>query len=99
MLFVSRPYHLSDQEADGWMRSQAAALRAAEPITGVDLSRLRSAAGGGHWDWMIEIHCEGVVDAGRVAREEVLRDLVGDLRLLGMHPRLMLADRTSPLEP
>jgi hypothetical protein len=100
MLFISRPYHLSDEEADRWMRSQVAPLANTEPVTGVEVTRLRSPAGsgGGHWDWMIEIHCDGVEGARRAAREDVLRDLVGDLRLLGMHPRLVLADRTEQLE-
>jgi hypothetical protein len=98
MLFVCRPYHLSDQEADGWMRSQAGAIADVEPVTRVEVSRLRSAAGGagGSWDWMIEIHCDGAEAAGRAARAEALRDLVGDLRLLGMRPRLVLADSTAP---
>jgi hypothetical protein len=100
MLFVRRPYHLSDQEADGWMRSQAGAIAQVEPVTRVEVSTLRSAGGGssGSGDWMIEIHCDGAEGAGRAARAEALRDLVGDLRLLGMQPRLVLADDTEPLE-
>ena len=99
MLFVSRPYHLSDEEADSWMRSQAVAIADVEPVTRMELSTLRSAAGGGagSGDWMIEIHCEGAAGARQAARAEALRDLVGDLRLLGMQPRLVLADDTQTL--
>jgi hypothetical protein len=100
MLFVRRPYHLSDDEADRWMRKQAAPLADAAAVESIHISRLHAPAarGGGDWDWLIEFHCRGAEDASRAAREEVLRDMVADLRLLGMNPRLVLADGTRPLE-
>jgi hypothetical protein len=100
MLFVCRPYHLSDDEADRWMRSQAAPLVDAAAVDSVRLSRLQAPAawGGGDWDWLIEFYCRGAEEARRTAREEVLRDMVADLRLLGMNPRLVLADGTRLLE-
>jgi hypothetical protein len=99
LLFISRPYHLSDQEADRWMRSQAAGLEKGEQVTRVEVSRLLSPAArpGAEWDWLIELHCDGVEGAGRAAREAALRDLVADLRMLGMRPRLVLAEGTRPL--
>jgi len=99
MLFVRRPYHLSEHEADRWMRSQAAALAAARPVKSVELSRLQSPAArsGGDWDWLIEMHLSRAEDALHAAREPVCRDLVGDLRLLGMNPSLLLVDGTRPL--
>jgi hypothetical protein len=98
MLFVRRPYHLSEDEADRWMRAQAAPL--AGHADGVNVSRLQNpaAGGGGDWDWLIELECEGVEDAARAARGDVLRSLVADLRLLGMRPSLVLAHGTTPLE-
>jgi hypothetical protein len=44
------------------------------------------------------MHCDGVEQAQSAAREEVCRDFVADLRLLGMHPSLVLADATRPLD-
>jgi hypothetical protein len=98
-LFVRRPYHLSDSEADHWLRSQATPLAATAAVKKIEVSRLRNPAarGGGDWDWLIEMHCDGVEQAQRAAREEVCRDFIADLRLLGMHPRLVLADATRPL--
>jgi hypothetical protein len=43
------------------------------------------------------MYCEDGGDAARAARSEVCRDLVADLRLLGMQPSLILADGTEPL--
>lgn len=99
MLFVRRPYHLSDDEADRWMRDQAAPLASAAAVESVHISRLLAPAarGGGDWDWLIEFHCRGAEDASRAAREEPLRDMVADLRLLGMRPSLVLAEGTRPL--
>jgi hypothetical protein len=100
MLFVRRPYHLSAEEAHRWMRSQAAPLARTAAITSVDVSRLRNpaACGAAEWDWLIEMHCARPEDAGRAARAEACRDLVADLRLLGMRPSLVLADGTQRME-
>jgi hypothetical protein len=100
MLFISRPFHLSEKEADRWIRSQAAAIGGTDAITRMELSRLQSPAArgdGADWDWLIEMHCDGIESASRAAREEGLRDLLADLRLLGMRPRLLLADGTQAL--
>jgi hypothetical protein len=100
MLFVRRPYHLSQEEADRWMRSEAAPLARAAAIRSVEVSRLRSpgAPSSSDWDWLIEMSFEDRDDAARAAREEVCRDLVADMRLLGMRPSLALVDGTRPLE-
>jgi hypothetical protein len=100
MLFVRRPYHLSEQEAHRWMQAEVAPLVQSESVRGVQVSRLQAPAvrGTGEWDWLIEVHYDDAEDAGRAARQEVCRDLVADLRLLGMQPRLVLADASEPLE-
>jgi hypothetical protein len=100
MLFVRRPYHLSEQEGDAWMRGQAEPLAQAATVQSVQVSRLHGSGsqGGSDWDWLIEMHCEDAEAARQAARGEACRDLVADLRLLGMQPRLVLADATRPLE-
>jgi hypothetical protein len=82
------------------MRNQAASLSDAPGVAGVELSRLKSpsARAGASWDWLIEMHLEHAGDAAEAARDAVCRDLVADLRLLGMHPSLVLADGTRPLD-
>jgi hypothetical protein len=100
MLFVRRPYHLSQEEAERWMRSEAAPLTRSAAVTSVEVSEVRSpgAPGGSDWDWLIEMSFQGADDAARAAREEACRDLIAEMRLLGMHPSLALVDGTRPLE-
>jgi hypothetical protein len=100
LLFARRPYHLSDEEADNWMRLQAASLARTEAVTSVEVSRLQSPAAraAAGWDWLIEMHLAHAEAAAGVARDRACRDLVADLRLLGMHPSLVLVDGTRSLE-
>ncbi len=100
MLFARRPYHLSEEEADRWMRSQAVSLVGATEVRAVEMTRLvRPASGGGsEWDWLIELHCDGAEEARRAARDDACRELIADLRLLGMSPSLVVANSTTPLE-
>jgi hypothetical protein len=100
MLFVRRPYVLSEAEAALWMREQAAPLARAGAVERVELIRLRSPAvsGGADCEWLIEMHCRHREDAVRAARDRTCRELVADLRLLGMQPRLVVADGNEPLE-
>jgi lactam utilization protein B len=99
MLFARRPYHLSEEEADRWMRSQVTALTRSAAASGVQVSRLRAPASrAGEWDWLIEMHFDDADDAVRAAHVDACRDFVADLRLLGMSPRLVLADATRPLD-
>jgi hypothetical protein len=51
MLFVRRPYHLSDDEADRWMRKQAAPLADAAAVESIHISRLQAPAARGGGDW------------------------------------------------
>ena len=99
MLFVRRPYALSEAEAACWMREQAAPLATASAER-VELTRLQAPAlhGGADCEWLVEIHFGRGEDAARAARDEACRALVADLRLLGMQPRLVVADGTEPLE-
>src|ERR671915_795033 len=100
MLFVRRPYHLSEQEADNWLRGQAVPLAQAATVESVEVSRLHGPGpqGGRDWDWLIEMHCEDAEAARHAAPAEAGRALVAGLPPLGMQPTLVLADTTGPLE-
>ena len=97
MLFVCRPFSLSAEETVRWMHEQAAPL-AATGAERVELVRL--GAPGVHGDpgceWLIELHYRRVEDAAGAARNGPCHDLVADLRLLGMRPRLVVADNGEP---
>ena len=99
MLFVRRPSGLSEEDALRWMRVQAGPLAAVPRVARVEVTRLQAPAlrGGTDWEWLIEMHCDRGEDAVRAARDPACRDLVADLRLLGMQPNLVIADGTEPL--
>jgi hypothetical protein len=98
MLFVSRPYSLPAEEAVGWMLEQAAPL-ATMGAERVELVRLGAPGVHGNSDceWLIEMYYRRVEDAAGAARNGLCRDLVADLRLLGMRPRLVVADTGEPV--
>jgi hypothetical protein len=100
LLFVQRPSVLSDGEATRWILEQAAPLARIDAVRRADVTRLQAPAlrGGRDWQWLIEMYCERGEDAARAARDDACRELVADLRLLGMQPSLILADGTEPLE-
>jgi hypothetical protein len=96
MLFVRRPHVLSGDEAARWMREQATPLASLGAVERIEMTRLEPPAlRGTEWHWLIEMHCETGEDAGRAARHETCRELIADLRLLGMQPRLVVADGTE----
>lgn len=99
MLFVRRPCSLSADEAVGWMRDQAAPL-AAMGAERVELVRLAAPGGRGSPDceWLVEMYYQRVEDAAAAARNRSCRDLVADLRLLGMRPQLVVADSSEPVQ-
>jgi hypothetical protein len=82
------------------MREQVAPLARMEPVTRLEVTRLQAPAlrGGRDWQWLIEMYCERGEDAVRAARDDTCRDLVSDLRLLGMQPSLVLADGPEDLD-
>ena len=100
MLFVRRPSVLSEQEAVSWMRREAAPLATLTAVDRVEVTRLQAPAlrGGTDWQWLIEMHCPSGDDAARAARDDACRELVADLRMLGMQPSLIVADGTEPLQ-
>ena len=81
------------------MREQVALLARMESVRRVEVTRLQAPAlrGGRDWEWLIEMYCDRGEDAARAARDDACRDLVADLRLLGMNPSLVLADGNDPL--
>ena len=100
LLFVRRPYSLSAEEAVRWMHEQAAPLAATSAAVRVELVRLGAPGvpSDSDCEWLIEMHYQRVEDATGAARNGPCRDLVADLRLLGMRPRLVVADTGEPVE-
>ena len=86
-----RPDHLSAEEAERWARSEVRALLADGGIRSAELTRLESASPrhGCDWDWVLELEVadpvRDCIDRGACA------EWLGDLRLLGMRPAVLLA--------
>jgi hypothetical protein len=99
VLVWSRPYHLSAEEAERWVRAEATPLLALDAVERAELTRL-SAASERHakpWDWLLELHLVEGADARACADAAALTEWLGDLRLLGMRPHVVLAGDGSTL--
>ena len=89
----SRPYHLGTEEAERWATQQVRELVKTDGVGGAALTRLERASPrhGCDWDWLLEL--EIALPAG-----DRIDDWLGDLRLLGSRPAVLLAAESIPLE-
>jgi hypothetical protein len=94
LIFWTRPAHLSASDADDWVRSE---LRKVTDLTGVEraeLIRLRS--GSEHvnapHDWMLDLHLFPGASPAECIEAQACAEWLGDLRLLGMRPAIVVAD-------
>jgi hypothetical protein len=91
MVLWTRPSHLTAEEAERWARDEVRRLLSADTVQGAELTRLGSASArhGSDWDWLLELEIDlparTTVDHGPCA------EWLGDLRLLGMRPTVLLA--------
>jgi hypothetical protein len=98
MVLWTRPSHLTAEEAERWARDEVRALLEADTVRAATLTRLESASGrhGCDWDWLLELEialpARDTVDRGSFA------NWLGDLRLLGMRPAVLLAAERVALE-
>lgn len=99
VVFVDSPYHLAPAEAEDWLSSQAAALAGVDGVQRGVLSRLASPSEqwSDHWAWMIELDCDEPDGAQRAVRDTAWRLVLGDLRLLGMHPSVAVVAASADL--
>lgn len=76
-------------------REEVGRLLAIEGVRCAELTRLRDASPryGRDWDWMLELHLTAGTDAHQcVDHHGACREWLGDLRLLGMRPSVLVAD-------
>lgn len=101
LVLWTRPQHLSATEADAWIRAEIDRLRAVRGVRELELTRLATAslAEPREWDWMLELRPVPGADPGLCVQSPAWRDWVGDLRLLGMRPTVLLADTAGVLYP
>jgi hypothetical protein len=99
LIFWTQPSHLSATEADTWVRGE---LRKVTGIAGVEraeLMRLRpgSERFGAPHDWMLELHLAPDAAPSECVEAQPCAEWLGDLRLLGMSPAVVVADVDAPL--
>jgi hypothetical protein len=101
VILWTRPYHLSAEEADAWTRREAKRLLALDGVERAELTRLESAPlrQTREWDWMLELHLRDGSTAHRCVDEPTCADWLLDLRLLGMHPTVVVVDDSTTLTP
>jgi hypothetical protein len=90
LVLWSRPHHVSAEEAERWARSEVRALLADGAVRSAELTRLESASPrhACDWNWLLELEVadpvRDCIDRGACA------EWLGDLRLLGMRPEVIL---------
>ena len=96
LLLCEQPPTLGSREAGAWLRDALAGLARAAGVAGVRLVALERAGRAPHpWEWMarIDVHDgtppEDVVSSARFA------ELLGDLRVVGMRPELVIDPGTG----
>jgi hypothetical protein len=92
LILWTRPGHLSLEEADAWIRSELAVLDAVPDVASSRITEVRSAAAAhpASWHWLLELDVSDDAAAGRSLQRGPVADWVGDLRLLGMRPTVLL---------
>jgi hypothetical protein len=98
VLLAEAPPHLDSEQTQAWLLRELAALVGRPGVDRVSLSRLESVSAhfARGFSWLIEVECAGPREAETATSKGAFRDLVGDLRLVGMHPSVALANH--PIE-
>jgi hypothetical protein len=94
LIFWRQPHHLSEAEAEAWIRAELQTVTGAPGVERAELTRLRSGSDrfGAPHDWMLDLHlAPGAVPSDYV-KARPCAEWLGDLRLLGMSPAVVVAD-------
>jgi hypothetical protein len=96
----SQPQHLSSAEARDWLWAESGRLLELPAIARLELTELDPAsdAHGRCRDWLLEAHLRSGPDGTSCVAEPLFAEWLRDLRLLGMRPVVVLAERTVVLE-
>jgi hypothetical protein len=90
------PYHLNKGDALAWLQKELEAVLRLDELEAARLTRLGAAGAQprGGFDWLLEFNIDRAAGHPRSA----IRDLVADLRLLGMAPMVALADERDAID-
>lgn len=98
LVLWSRPAHLTAGEAEDWARGEVRALVEGGSVSSAELTRLESASPrhGSEWTWLLEL--ESAVPVRECVEHGVCAEWLGDLRLMGMRPAVLVAAERIALE-
>ena len=90
LIVWSRPHHLTAEEDSRWVRDEVGALLGDARARSGELTRLQSASPrhGCDWHWLLDL--DVAPPASEFVDEGVCAEWLGDLRLLGMRPQVMV---------
>jgi hypothetical protein len=96
LIFIQPSRHVPPVEAESWLESELGTLRR-NGVESVRLRRLRTASlrSSETYAWMVELDCGSAEAACAVVGEGPGLMLLGDLRMLGMHPSVALVEDTG----
>jgi hypothetical protein len=99
LLLCCTPPRLQPQEARAFASRELRRLEDAGVVRGVSLASLRRTPWrwAREWDWMAEIHLDHDGDWAALTSARQWDELLGDLRLVGMRPTLLVADAPEPV--
>jgi hypothetical protein len=99
LIFWTQPSHLSVAEADSWVRGELRKVTGLAGVERAELTRLRSGSKcfDRPHDWMLELHLAPGAAASECVEAQPCAEWLGDLRLLGMRPAVVVADRDERL--
>jgi hypothetical protein len=101
MILWRRPHHLTADEVEQWTRRKLGRLIGLEAVRHAGLTRPRSASAARprEWDWMLEVHRAQWADEEGFVEGDACAEWLGDLRLLGMRPSIIVAGDEIVLGP
>jgi len=94
LVLCGRPMHLSPRAAEEWLRKEVGCLLADGAVTQIEVTTPGSASlrWGRQRDYLIAIDLRAGSDAGILVDGAACAGLLGDFRLLGMRPSVVVAD-------
>ena len=100
LVICRQPYHLRRQDAETWLAQEVETVLRRDKLQGARLTRLRNPTSetSSSCEWLIEFCVETGASSSALGRGGALRELVADLRLLGMQPTVVLADDREAIE-
>jgi hypothetical protein len=99
LLLCCTPPRLRPDEARAFATRELGRLEDAGIVRGVSLANLRSTPWrwAREWDWLVEIRLDRDGDWAVLVSSREWDELLGDLRLVGMRPTLLVAEPAEPV--